>query len=105
MVEAAALGVEEPTVFVEITTHVSDVNSEHVFIIIGSARVGMRDGPFGIIEREPIAMDGSGEVDVLGIHEVALVEESCFYHSLGAKEHETAAEVRCVDRTREIEVS
>ena len=76
-----------------------------MLILIGLTRVVVNDGPFGVIEREPVAMDGTREVYILRVHEIALVKEPCFYGSFCTQEHKTAAEVRCVYRSREIEVA
>ena len=50
------------------------MNPEHVFILIGFACVRMRYGPLRVVEREITAVDCTSEVDILGVHEVALVE-------------------------------
>ena len=104
-VKTPSLGVEEPTPFVEIAAHVLDMNPEHVLIVIGSVCVRMRNRPLRIIEREIIAMDGTRQVDVLRIHKIALVEQSRFHGCLGSQQHETAAQVRRIDRPRKVFVA
>jgi len=84
MIEAPALSIEEPSPFVEIAAHVSDMYPEHVFIFIGFARVGMRDAPFRIIERQVIPMNSTGKIDILRIHEIAFVEKTGLHGSRSA---------------------
>ena len=74
------------------------MNPEHVSVFIRGSGVCVRDSPLRVIEGEPVAVDGAREVHVFGVHEIPFVEESCFYCRLRAKEHETAAQVRCIDR-------
>ena len=62
----------------------------------------MDDGPSRVIEREVVPMNTAGEVDIFGVHKETFVEESCFHYCLGAQQHETSAEIRCVDGTGEI---
>jgi hypothetical protein len=85
-----ALAIEEPTPFVEVLTHVSDMNPEHVFVFIGSLRVRMYDRPLRKIQRQPIAVDTPCEVDILGVHKKPLVKQSCLYRCRRAQQHETA---------------
>ena len=60
MIEASALGIEEPAVFIEIAAHVSDMNPEHVFVFIGSARMRMYDGPLRMVKGQIVPMNPTG---------------------------------------------
>ena len=74
-VHFASFAVEKPAPFVEIAAQVLDVYAEHMAVLIRGTRVRMHDGPFGVIEREPVTMDSTREVDVLWVHEIALVKQ------------------------------
>ena len=50
-------------------------------------------------------MDGAGKVYILGVHEITLVEKSRFHRRFGAEHHETTAEVRRINRTRQIKIA
>ena len=65
----------------------------------------MYNSPLRLIDREPSAVDGTSKIDVLRVHEIPLVEQSGFQHCLGAQEHKTTAQVRCIDRVCEIFVT
>lgn len=96
-VEASALGVKYPAPFVEVFDHVGDVDTQHSVVGARGGRVGVYDRHFGIVEREPVAVNASGEVDVFGIHEEAFVEEAHFLEGVEAQKHEAAQEVGGVD--------
>lgn len=74
MVDAAALAIEEPTPFVEITYHIGDMNPQHAAAFSRSCRMFVYYADSGPIHSFPFAVDTSGDVDVFGIHEETLVE-------------------------------
>ena len=76
-----------------------------MLILIGLARMSVYDGPFGVIEREVVAMDGTREVYILRVHEIPLIKEPCLHRRFRTQQHETAAEVRCIERPREVEIA
>ena len=80
------------------------MNPEHVLVFIRGTRVCVRDRPCRIVERQPVPMDPAGEVDIFRVHKEPLVKQAGFHHRFRAQHHETAAQVRCIDRTRQIEV-
>ena len=63
------------------------------------------DGPFGIVECEVMTMDTSREVYILRVHEIPLIKEPCLHRRFRTQQHETAAEVWCIDRPREVEIA
>ncbi len=75
-IEAAALGVEEPTPLAKIARQVDSMNDRHTQIVIRRCTVGMNYAHAGVIERLVISMYAAGQVYVLGVHEEALVEET-----------------------------
>ena len=38
----------------------------------------------GVVEREIITVDSAREVNILGVHEIALIKQTCFLHRFRA---------------------
>lgn len=96
-VEVAALRVDQPAPFVEVADHVDDVDAQHAPVAARSGGVAVHDAHVGIVERSPVGVDAAGDVDVLGIHEEAFVEEPFAFEGLAAEEQEGAEQVGGVD--------
>ena len=64
----------------------------------------MDDGPLRVIEGEIVSVNAAREVNILGVHEEAFIEEPCLHRRGSAQEHETAAEIGRVDRPAQIQV-
>ncbi len=58
----------------------------------------MDNGDRRIVEREVVAVDAAGEVDILRIHEIALIEQGRAQLGIGTQQHKATAEVRHVER-------
>ena len=52
-----------------------------------------------------MAMNTSSEIDILWIHKKTFVKQSRFYSRLRAQEHKTAAQIRSVNRSRQVAVA
>ena len=79
LIKLSPLFIKEPTPFIEIQTHVLDMNPEHVFVIIRRTRVCVRNSPLRIIERQPVAMDAAGKVYILRVHKKTFVKQPRFH--------------------------
>lgn len=93
LVEECAFLVAEPTPFIEVSTHVDDVNPQHLQRLVGRFFMIMDDGGMWEENRQIVAMDAASEVHILGVHEESFVEEACLLHRLRSKQHKAAAEI------------
>ena len=93
LVEECAFLVAEPTPFIEVSTHVDDVNPQHLQRLVGRFFMIMDDGGMWEENRQIVAMDAASEIHILGVHEETFVEEACLLHRLRSKQHEAAAEI------------
>lgn len=93
LVEECAFLVAEPTPFVEVSTHVDDVNPQHLQRLVGRFFMIMDNGGMWEENRQIVAMDAASEVHILGIHKESFVEEPSLPYRLRSKQHEAAAEI------------
>lgn len=76
-VHEAAFRVIEPAVLIEITAHIDNMHPKQVPTLIRPLFMVMDDSDIRHIKRQIIAMNSTGKVYVLRIHEIAFVKESC----------------------------
>ena len=95
-IDHTAFPVAEPPPFVEISHHVHGMNLGHAHAAVAGRTVSMHHGDAGPIKCVGYGMDASGEVNVLGIHEKAFVEQPGVPEGVVAQEHETPLMVRYV---------
>ena len=82
LVEECAFLVVEPTPFVEVSTHVDDVNPQHLQGFVGCFFMIVDNGGMREEDRQIVAMDAACEVHIFGVHKESFVEESCLLHRL-----------------------
>ena len=99
LVEECAFPVAEPTPFIEVSTHVDDVNPQYLQRLVGRFFMIMDDCSMREENRQIVAMDAASEVHILGVHKESFVEESRLLHRLRAKQHEATTEIRHIHDT------
>lgn len=97
-VEMAAFAIVEPTEFAEIAHHAYGVGKEEAQASVRATAELVVYGNLREEERAVIAVYASGKVEILGIHEIALVKKPRFLQCAHAQEHEATGKARHVHR-------
>lgn len=96
-VEAATLGINQPAPFVEVSYHVGYMNLEHFLALTRLSGVLVDDACSGPVHGAPPRVDTACDVDILGVHEIPLVEESAIPQRGISEEQEASEEVWAVE--------
>ena len=83
-----SLTIYDPSPFIEILDKAADVDQQHFPVFTRSGLVGMYDVRIGSVHGTGNAVDTTRKIDILGVHEIALVEKPRLFQRPDSQEHE-----------------
>ena len=83
-----SLTIYDPSPFIEILDKAADVDQQHFPVFTRSGLVGMYDDRIGTVHGTGNAVDTTRKIDILGVHEIALVEKPRLFQRPDSQEHE-----------------